>query len=908
MTTTIPAPTIVLPKEEWADTDFDLPDGDPIHASDAESDKEEDEDWDMEMDLGKTGGAKAQLVRQGMAARSGSTQPAPQMFTIRPPPSPSPADDEDDEGVSTIKVTALPKLQQAKPPPSPIDEDFEDGFALPSDLTTLSLRPLSLAHRTSKSSLEWGDKDQTTSSQSSDAYSTLGFADNSPSSNYTSASLPETETEEDEEEEDILEGLDVPTGLFESGSGAKKLGKILEMKKQTTFADDRVKVVSPDPEDDFEIGLVIDNETELSPSRLLQNAQSVLRPTAISRSKSAPPRPPLALRPPSRLKNDRAKSPNNPPISSMSQLRRITSPVNRPSPPSSSSRPAQPTRSQTYSQVVASPSTMTFLAPKPGSLRVQKSHSGLKPGSPPQTRKLGRKASLPSLSESSQSQASGSGAGSAAAGGFPVARYETPTASSRAKVAHTSSTTSRMHTLDYNVPPTRPSTPSANPAALRLTMPTSSSRMKSRTPISNVFPTPTTTAAPSLPPRSTSPLPPPRPPSATSVKSIKPRHGQSSSLPIPSVPKVLKKPKRQRTYGDGTELDGIEDLPTDREKETKYRVQPKGYGNRVPGASYPKPSSSEPSASGTVRRKAKTRDFSGSGNESSKAPSLGLSKTLKRTGRIEFPSKPLPEPSKAERDRSRVTAETEASAKRKKVASPGQTRRKPTLIRNLGGAGAAKGQYFTRRRLVGEMKWNPNTLRWEGNDQVLRDFDAATGTSTRPALITHLTGSSIGSPVGSFASGARVVGNMIFDPQRMCWISTLPPDEDEPDVFADLADDEDDDDWEARASTIRASQQLQGTAGTGSAASSDRSSNASCVEAPSPARSHTRSMSESESDRCSRASMVCDVDDSFVEKCRAAEERHRAELKGWLALGYDVFAETDRSYLYEIRALATRQY
>ncbi|KAI0361276.1 hypothetical protein OH77DRAFT_1516264 [Trametes cingulata] len=896
--TTIPAPTIVLPKEEWPDADFDFPDGDPIHASDAESDKDDDEDWDMEMDLGKTGGAKAQLVLQGMAARSGSTQPTPQMFTIRPPPTPSPADEEDDEGVSTIKVAALPKPQAAKPPPSPIDEDFEDGFALPSDLTTLSLRPLSLAHRTSKSSLEWGDKDQTSSSQSSDAYSTLGFADNSPSSNYTSASLPETETEEDEEEEDILEGLDVPTGLFESGNGAKKLGKILELKKQTAFADDRVKVVSPDPEDDFEIGLVIDNETELSPSRLLQNAQSVLRPTAASRSKSAPPRPPAALRPPSRVKGDRAKSPNNPPVSSMSQLRRITSPVTPPSPPSS--RPAQPIRSQTYSQAVASPSTMTFLAPKPGSLRVQKSHSGLKPPSPPQTRRLGRKASLPSLSESSQSQASGSGSGSAAAPSpFPVARYETPTASSRAKAAHTSST-SRIHGLEYNVPPTRPSTPSSNPAALRLTMPTSSSRLKSRAPISNVFPTSTAAAIPPAPlsARSTSPLPPPRPPSATSVKSlsIKSRHAPSSSLPIPGAPKVLKKPKRQRTYGDGTELDGFEDLPTDREKEGKYRVQPKGYGNRVPGASYPKPTS-EASAAGTIRRKAKTREFSGSGTES-KAP-LGPSKTLKRTGRIEFPSKPPPEPSKAERDRPKAT-DAEASAKRKKVASPGQTRRKPTLIRNLGGAGPAK--------VVGEMKWNPVTLRWEGNDQALRDFDAATGTSTRPALITHLTGSSIGSPVGSFASGARVVGNMIFDPQRMCWISTLPPDEEEPDVFAELADDEDDDDWEARASTIRASQQLQGSAA--SIAPSDQSSNSSVsrVEAPSPARSHTRSMSESESDRCSRASMVCDVDDSFVEKCRAAEERHRAELKGWLSVGHDVFTDTDRSYLYEIRALATRQY
>lgn len=209
--------------------------------------------------------------------------------------------------------------------------------------------------------------------------------------------------------------------------------------------------------------------------------------------------------------------------------------------------------------------------------------------------------------------------------------------------------------------------------------------------------------------------------------------------------------------------------------------------------------------------------------------------------------------------------------------------------------------------VVGEMKWNPTTLRWEGNDSALKDFDAAM-VSTRPALITHLTGSSIGSPVGSFASGARVVGNMIFDPQRMCWISTLPPDEDEPDVFADLADDEGDDDWEQKGGTIRASQQLSGS--QGSIAPSDKSSNSSAsrIEPPSPARSHSRSMSESESDRCSRASMVCDVDDSFVEKCRFAEERHRAELKNWLSASHNVFADPDRSYLYEIRALATRQY
>jgi len=265
-------------------------------------------------------------------------------------------------------------------------------------------------------------------------------------------------------------------------------------------------------------------------------------------------------------------------------------------------------------------------------------------------------------------------------------------------------------------------------------------------------------------------------------------------------------------------------------------------------------------------------------NGSADIPLTSSTNTLKRTSHIESP------PSKA--------TDSIVKKKKKDASSPtnSTTKRKPTLIRNLGGIGAAK--------VVGDMKWNPLTLRWEGNDQVLRDFDAAIGTSTRPALITHLTGSSIGSPVGSFASGARKVGNMIFDPTRMCWISTLTPEEDEPDVFAHLADDEEDG-WETKGGTIRASQQQAGTA-------SDMSGTP--VQAPSPAPSRTRTMSESGSDRGSRASMVYDVDDTFLDQCRAAEERHRAEMKGWKFKPRDPLAEPDRSYLYEIRALATRKY
>jgi hypothetical protein len=217
--------------------------------------------------------------------------------------------------------------------------------------------------------------------------------------------------------------------------------------------------------------------------------------------------------------------------------------------------------------------------------------------------------------------------------------------------------------------------------------------------------------------------------------------------------------------------------------------------------------------------------------------------------------------------------------------------------------------------VVGEMKWNPQSLRWEGNDQALREFDAAT-TSARPALITHLTGSSMGSPAG-LANGARKVGNMVFDPSKMCWISTLAPEDDEPDVFADLADDEQDegDSWARGGGTVRAGL-------PGSAAASDSAS--SRLESPSPARSvHSRASSETGSerggstsmyDRGSRASMcVPDVDEPFRHLCREAEARHNAEMAGWRPRSEEdrhqrSASQPNRTFLFEIRALATRQY
>ena len=581
---TIPAPTHIVTREEWPDADFDLPDGDLLPTThDADSDKDE-EDWDVEMELGKTGGAKVTLASVDHRRSSPVTR---RLITIRPPLAKLEEStlqdlDEDDEGVSTIKVSTITGLVPKVQASASVEEDVEADFALPSDMTQLSLRPLSLHHRGSKSSLEWGERDHTCSSaSSSDAYSSLGFGmATSPSSNSTSASLASTDDDVDDEDDGDLDGIVIPTGIFDSEQGRKHLLKVLDMKKKMPTVEEHVKVSTPDPEDDFEIGLIINGDDDLKASKLSAVRQQPRRLGTLSaRSKSMPSQSATSTRPPSRVKSERPKTPG---FQGISQA----PPRDIPSPPL---RTLQSKRSQIYQPFPSHSQASTSLAPilpKPSVLRGQKSHSVLKSPSPPSTtRRLSRKASLSSLLETSS--AATQAVNQNVAGPSHQRGYNAPTASSRAR-AHTNST-SRLHSSDFVIPPTRPSTPSTNPAAIRLTLPTNISRIKSRPSISSIFPS-TTIPTRDAPRSCTSP---PR-------QAILSRRTPTPTGAPPGPAKVLRRTKR-RVFGDGTELDGIDDLPTDRDKEARYRVQPKGSQSRASSGSVPK--SDKDSSKGTIRRK-----------------------------------------------------------------------------------------------------------------------------------------------------------------------------------------------------------------------------------------------------------------------------------------------------------------
>lgn len=115
------------------------------------------------------------------------------------------------------------------------------------------------------------------------------------------------------------------------------------------------------------------------------------------------------------------------------------------------------------------------------------------------------------------------------------------------------------------------------------------------------------------------------------------------------------------------------------------------------------------------------------------------------------------------------------------------------------------------------MHYNPTLFRWEGNENALAPFDAplpspaAAATTTSPAHPTPTSTALKAAPALitkiSATQGVQVVGGMVFDPQRMCWLKMVPssqsrgggantpmsPDtvDDEDDPFAGLDDLED---------------------------------------------------------------------------------------------------------------------
>lgn len=118
--------------------------------------------------------------------------------------------------------------------------------------------------------------------------------------------------------------------------------------------------------------------------------------------------------------------------------------------------------------------------------------------------------------------------------------------------------------------------------------------------------------------------------------------------------------------------------------------------------------------------------------------------------------------------------------------------------------------------MVKGMTYNPVTYRWEGNENALSAFNAPTSTPSTTSIPPHVQPQKETTTPGpvlikdmSTSKGAKRIGDMVFDPQAMCWLkvdTSVPvsnPDdpleafnaieEDDDDPFKDIPDLEDKD-------------------------------------------------------------------------------------------------------------------
>ncbi|KAF9366184.1 hypothetical protein BGX34_005533 [Mortierella sp. NVP85] len=296
-----------------------------------------------------------------------------------------------------------------------------------------------------------------------------------------------------------------------------------------------------------------------------------------------------------------------------------------------------------------------------------------------------------------------------------------------------------------------------------------------------------------------------------------------SMTPVASADKfsrrlILKRSPKHSTFGDGSELDQFDNLPTfgvqveDRLRATQAAAQARKQSTDRVAAWLRKPQSV---ANFKDLQKAEAKETE---SEASTSSRIRKTKSIRKSIFDIFgQSTTAEQPVKQEKQ------EKEKKKKKKKKANSNG----PTLIRDLS---------QSRVRNVSGMVYNPQDKMWNGNDDILDEFEEDENptsplnlpspmsshsyslhsplmSASRPALISNMN--------QCLGQRTQVSGRMIFDPVKMCWMVNPEyisrrrqrrKDEhqpqgsmdekwgDEPDIFAGLSDCEKEQDEEDKVS------------------------------------------------------------------------------------------------------------
>ncbi|KAJ5189785.1 hypothetical protein N7491_008171 [Penicillium cf. griseofulvum] len=244
-----------------------------------------------------------------------------------------------------------------------------------------------------------------------------------------------------------------------------------------------------------------------------------------------------------------------------------------------------------------------------------------------------------------------------------------------------------------------------------------------------------------------------------------------------STKRTITRPTKRRNFGDGTELESFDDLSTSVLAESKFVKTPAGRGaprsirarlsqSRIDPSHDESPTQSFTSPS-TSKLRSPTPRFARDTNASRNAREQRIASMAMNSKNREpnplsafntnWKSQPI----------SRIPPAS-ATIRSRKGKSNVKSTSKPHLIKPMGsGVQDAKS--------VRGMRYNPTNFRWEGNENLVQEFDAPKSPKPTPALIANVGGQNV-----------QTVGGMVFDPHRMCWLRAV-EDADE-DVFAGLDD------------------------------------------------------------------------------------------------------------------------
>ncbi|KAI9759390.1 MAG: hypothetical protein M4579_002379 [Chaenotheca gracillima] len=261
--------------------------------------------------------------------------------------------------------------------------------------------------------------------------------------------------------------------------------------------------------------------------------------------------------------------------------------------------------------------------------------------------------------------------------------------------------------------------------------------------------------------------------SRTNLRSPSPRRKDlaSESLAKEAASKrTLTRPTKTRRFGDGSELEVFDDLPTSVNNESKFTKAPSGRGapksvrakpnqqirstpttTPVPDRSQmqtplPPPTPHGPPRHDFTPRFARDTNASRNAREQRIASSSGGPLAVMSTNWKAHV---------AARGQMNSPAPTPRSKRRHAGAQ-----QKPHLIKPL-------GDTHMNAKSVKGMRYNPALYCWEGNENALSAFNGTStanisgGGTPKPALISNLHTAS---------PSVQVVGEMVFDPEKMRWL------------------------------------------------------------------------------------------------------------------------------------------